>query len=152
MILFYWLYKSKFIIDIVNSPDTALLTETCYSYFVISMNADSSVVSDMLIDIILTLTNVTTRLPSFDSLNPFVNFSLAHAVVAILKFHSCVLLLPLFLHSLWPQESDYSTLFFGVPYQRSSHVKNITVSSLLKRQWKASKRKRGKFILPKAPF
>jgi hypothetical protein len=95
--------------------------------------AESSVVPDTLIDLLLNLNTLQSCIinhtfPSSESFQPFVTFPLAHIGLVILNCH--------YFDALRPQYSVHiSLLFFGVFFQESSRTKRVTVLSLPKRLW-----------------
>jgi hypothetical protein len=84
--------------------------------------------------------------PSTEALRPFVNFPMAHTVIAMLNCHYTVNFTSL--HILPPQESDHRSLFlFSAFFQRNSQGECTTILLLLKRNEHKPRENEGKFIL-----
>jgi hypothetical protein len=111
-----------------------------YDHFECSfINADSSVVPDTLMYMILTSTHVavdgcperaSSKLvrPPFEYFLPFPNFPLTYSLISIPNCQTSVTYAR-------PQKSDHTPLLlFGAFCQCSSHSKPVTEISLLKRQ------------------
>lgn len=100
-------------------------------------SVDSWFIQDKLTDVRLKVDNTCSSIRCLYRLDIIYNMNLhaaagsplTHIVNTIMNCHSSSF------YSLWPQKSNIVSLLCGAFYQRNSHIKLVTLLSLLRKQW-----------------